>query len=322
MVKAALSESDTEDDLPQSPSEDELSCLFPATQQRRFSAVAEVAESVSGEAQDPILISSSSSSPNDRDKSSRRRSVDGDVEMLLDDYEAVGDDADDRDKLLQRFQANNTRRLPSKSPTFTNHTLSLLSHAPRQPKAPAKPAERRSHQHSNSARSAPIYSQTTPTQSRHIRKSMTPHFPSAGNSTEKPIKPRMRGGLMNGSLESPIKRHGRRNTPISPMTNHKEITLGSQETRSSDGDGQIIHDTIHSRHIVSHNDAPLLDDERDVTLGTPVSTSSSETNHDINLAQETMNRQQYSTAQMNSTGESSSSPGRIANRWFGGMPWR
>ncbi|KAL8653413.1 MAG: hypothetical protein Q9226_003864 [Calogaya cf. arnoldii] len=318
MVKAALSESEMEDDLPQSPSEDELSALIPTTQQRRFSAVSEVAESVPSEAEDPITISSDSTSPHDQERVSRLESVDEDVEMLLDDHEAVGDSLDDHDILLQQFQANNTRRLISNSRTFTDQTRSILFHAPEQPKLPVQVVERRSHQDSNSTRSAPIHPQTTPTHSRHSRRSMTPRFPSAGKATGKSLEPRMRGGLMNGSLGSPSKRH----VPVFPVTNDNQITLGSQETLSSDGDRQKIHDTLSSRHPASYNDAPLVDQEGDVTLGTPDSSSSSETNSDVSMEQETTIGSQHHAAQTKSHEESSSGPSSIANRWFGGMPWR
>ncbi|KAI4219072.1 MAG: hypothetical protein LQ349_008466, partial [Xanthoria aureola] len=321
MIEAALSESDTEESLPQSPSEDELSSLLPITQQRRFSAVAEVAESNASDIQDPILISSSSSSLNDGDKSSRPMSVDRDMEELLSDDEAVGNVPEDLDKLLQQFHAKNTRRLPPQSPTLMNHTLPPLSHTPRQPKAKAETAGRLS-QYSNSAHPAPLRSQTTPTTSRYIRKSMTPHFPSAGKSIEQTIESHMRGGLRHESLGIPIERYGRGKTAISPMTTYDEITLGSQEVQSSDGDRQIIRDTIHSRHTPSLNDAPLRDENQDITLGTPVSSSSGETNGDTNPVQDMKIGRQHNTDQKNRNGERSSSPGGIANRWFGGMPWR
>ncbi|CAO1601907.1 hypothetical protein XANCAGTX0491_005545 [Xanthoria calcicola] len=321
MIEAALSASDTEESLPQSPSEDELSSLLPITQQRRFSAVAEVAESNASDIQDPILLSSSSSSLNDCDKSSRSMSVDRDMEELLSDDEAVGNVPDDLDRLLQQFHAKNTRRLPPQSPTLMNHTLPPLSHAPRRPKAKAETAGRLS-QYSNSAHPAPLRSQTTPTTSRYIRKSMTPHFPSAGKSIEQTIESHMRGGLRHESLGIPIERYGRGKTAISPMTTYDEITLGSQEVQSSDGDRQIIRDTIHSRHTPSLNDAPLRDENQDITLGTPVSSSSGETNGDTNPVQDMKIGRQHNTDQKNRNGERSSSPGGIANRWFGGMPWR
>ena len=321
MVKAALSESEMEGDLPQSPSEDELSSLIPTTQQRRFSAVSEVAESVPSEAEDPITISSSSTSPHVQERLPRLESVDEDVEMLFDNYDAVDDGLDDHDLLLQQFQANNTRRLPSNSRTFTHQTRSILSHAPKQPK-PVQLVERQSHPDFNSTRSAPVHPQTTPTHLRHLRRSMTPHFPSAPKSTGKTFKPRMRGGLMNGSLGSPSKYHGQRTIPISPVINDNQITLRSQETLSSDGDRQIIHATLRSCHPGSYNDAPLVDQEVDVTLGIPDSSSSSETDHDVDMEEGTTIKRQHHTAQTKSNRESSSGPGSIASRWFGGMPWR
>ena len=322
MIEAARSETDTEESLPQSPSEDELSSLVLTTQQRRFSAVTEVAESISSDNQDPISISSSSSSLNDCDKSARPMSVERDMEVLLSDDEAVGDVPDGLDRLLQQFQAKTTRRLPSKSPTLTYHTLPPLSHTPRQSKAKAETAGSLS-QYFNSAHSAPLRSQrTTPTTSRYIRKSMTPRFPSAGQSIEQTIEPHMRGGLRHESLGSPIKHYGRGETATSPMTTHDEITLGSQEVKSSDGDRQIIRDTINSRHTPSPNDAPLRDQERDITLGTPVSSSSGETDGDVNTMQDTRTGRQHNTDRKNSNGNRSSGPGGIANRWFGGMPWR
>lgn len=321
MIEAARSETDIAESLPQSPSEDELSSLVPITQQRRFSAVTEVAESISNDNQDPILISSSSSSPNDCDKSTRPMSVDRDMEVLLSDDEAVDDFPDDLDRLLQQFQARNTRRLPPKSPTLKSHTPPPLSHASRQPKAKAETAGRLS-QYSKPAHSAPLRSQTTPTTSRYIRKSMTPHFPSAGKSMEQTTEPHLRGGLRKESLGSPIERYGRGKTAISPITTYNEITLGSQELHSSDVDRQIIRDTIQSRHTPSPNDAPLRDGERDITLGTPVSSSSGETDGDVNTMQDTRTGRQLNTDQKNSNGKRVSGPGGIANRWFGGMPWR
>ncbi|KAL8672034.1 MAG: hypothetical protein Q9168_003486 [Polycauliona sp. 1 TL-2023] len=315
MVKAALSESEsnTEDDLPQSPSEDELSAVIPTIQHRRFSTVAEVAESVSSETQDPITISSSSASPRDRDRSSRGDN--GDVKMMFDEYKAVDDESYDHDRLLQQFQANNSRRLPSGSPNPAKQP-SKSSRIPL-----TKLAEKPSYRHSNSASTRP---QTTPTRSRYIRQSMTPHFPSATQSQGKTIKSRARGGATVESLGSPTIRMGRRHAPTSSATN--EITLGSQETLSSDDDRRQIHDAIHS-YKPTHNsdaDAPGLGRGTEITLGSSIpSSSSDESNHDVEMTEEpTTDGHQDSVEGMTTTVATPPSRNTMASRWFGGMPWR
>ncbi|KAL8921638.1 MAG: hypothetical protein Q9172_003886 [Xanthocarpia lactea] len=333
MVKAALSESGTEDDLPQSPSEDELNLLIPTAQQRRFAAVVEVAESVSGEVQDPILISSSSSSQGDGNIGLGPRNLDEDIDMHSNSYEPA--DSYDQDRLLQQFQASNTRRLRSRSPILANSTRSVLSPAPQQPNPPVKIGERTSHQHVDQAHSNIAYLQTTPTQSRHIRKSMTPHFPSTSQSKRKTIEPRVRGGLMDGSVGTPTKHPRRRQGPIVPADNHalndrhqissllntqvnlsmtaasaNEITLGSPETMSSGSDWQSHGlQSVPTRNVSST-------DNREVTLGTPIASSSDETGYDDDIAQEPS-----IAGQRTSTSISGSASGTVS-RWFSGMPWR
>ncbi|KAL8857703.1 MAG: hypothetical protein Q9178_005738 [Gyalolechia marmorata] len=333
MVKAALSESGTEDDLPQSPSEDELNFLIPTVQQRRFAAVVEVAESVSGEVKDPIVISSSSSSREDGDTGSGPRNLNEDTDMLSNNY--VPADLYNQDQLLQQFQASNTRRLRSRSPIFANSTRSALSPAPQQPNPPGKIEERTSHQHVDRAHSDSAHLQKTPTQSRHIRKSMTPHFPSTSQSKRKTIEPRVRGGLMGGSVGTPTKRPRRRQGPVMPADNNalndrrqtssllnnqanlpmtaastNEITLGSPETLSSGSDRQSHGlQSLSARNVSST-------DNRDIMLGTPIASSSDETGFDDDIAQEPS-----ITGQRTSTSISGSTSGTVS-RWFGGMPWR
>ncbi|KAL8903310.1 MAG: hypothetical protein Q9171_007446 [Xanthocarpia ochracea] len=333
MVKAALSESGTEDDLPQSPSEDELNFLIPTAQQRRFAAVVEVAESVSGEVKDPIVISSSSSSQEDGDIGSGPRKLNEDTDMLSNNFEPA--DSYNQDRLLQQFQASNTRRLRSRSPIFANSTRSVLSPAPQQPNPPVKIEGRTSHQHVEVAHSDSAHLQKTPTQSRHIRKSMTPHFPSTGQSKRKTIEPRVRGGLMDGSVGTPTKRPRRRHGPVMPADNYalndrhqissllnnevnlsmmaasaNEITLGSPETLSSGSDRQSGGlQSLPTRNISST-------DNRDITLGTPIASSSDETGYDDDIAQEPSIAGQR-------TGKSlSGSTSGTLSGWFGGMPWR
>ena len=333
MVKAALSESGTEDDLPQSPSEDELNLLIPTTQQRRFAAVVEVAESVSGEVQDPIVISSSSSSQEDGDIGSGPRNLDEDTDMLSNNYEPA--DSYNQDRLLQQFQASNTRRLRSRSPIFAHSTRSVLSPAPQQPNPPVKIGERTSHQHVDRAHSDSAKLQKTPTQSRHIRKSMTPHFPSTSQSKRKTIEPRVRGGLMDGSVGTPTKRSRPRHGPVMPTDNNalndrhqissllnnqvnlsmtaasaNKITLGSPETLS-DGSDRQSHSlqSLPTRNVSST-------DNRDITLGTPIASSSDETGYDVDIAQEPS-----VAGQRTGTSLSGSTSGMLSG-WFGGMPWR
>ncbi|KAL9026284.1 MAG: hypothetical protein Q9180_007508, partial [Flavoplaca navasiana] len=321
MVNAALSESETEDDLPQSPSEDELSALIPTTQKRRFSAVAEVAESISSDAEDPITISSSSASPKDGDRVVLSKSNDGDVDMLVDGNEAVDKNLSDHDQLLQQFHANSTRRLPSKSPTPTKHTFNSVSRALQQPGLPDKSAKNLSHPKLEPER-ASIRPQTTPTRSRYIRKSMTPHFPSAGRGVDQMIKPHVRGGAMDRSLGSPTKRPARRHAPTSLATNNNEINLGSLETLSSDDDRRAIYDAIRSAQHVPTINARLENDEADVNLGTPISSSSGETNNDVNMVDQISNNGPRNDIDQTKNKTESPGPSTLASRWFGGMPWR
>lgn len=321
MVNAALSESETEDDLPQSPSEDELNALIPMTQQRRFSAVAEVPESVSSDADDPIIISSSSASPKDDDRVSHFKIDDGDAEMLDDGNEAVDNDLYDHDRLLQQFHANNTRRLPSKSPTLMELTAPSLSRVLQQPRLPEKSEEKLSHSHCEPER-APTRPQTTPTRSRYNRKSMTPHFPSAGRGMDRMINPHIRDGVMDRSLGSPIKRATRRCAPTSSATNNNEIILGSLETLSSDDDRRMIHDTIRTLQPIHDIHARLGSDEANVILGTPISSSSCETNKDVNMIdQPSISGARDDVGQTKNATEPPG-PSTVASRWFGGMPWR
>ncbi|KAL8899841.1 MAG: hypothetical protein Q9192_001367 [Flavoplaca navasiana] len=321
MVNAALSESETEDDLPQSPSEDELSALIPKTQKRRFSAVAEVAESVSSDAEDPITISSSSASPGDGDRVSHSKSNDGDVDMLVDGNGVVDRDLSDHDQLLQQFHANSTRRLPSKSPTPPEHIPPPLSRALQQPGLPENSAKTLSHPQFEPER-ASIRLQTTPTRSKYIRKSMTPHFPSAARGVDQMIKPHIRGGVMDRGLGSPTKRSARRRAPTSSATNKNEITLGSLETSSSDGDRRIILDANRSARHVHNMDARLENDEADVNLGTPISSSSGETNNDVNMIDQTSSNGPRNDLDQTKNKTESPGPSTLASRWFGGMPWR
>ncbi|KAL8976711.1 MAG: hypothetical protein Q9205_007341 [Flavoplaca limonia] len=321
MVNAALSESETEEDLPHSPSEDELSALIPTTQKRRFSAVAEVAESVSTDAEDPITISSSSASPKDGDRVSHSKSNHGDVDMLIDGNEAVGKNLSDHEQLLQQFHANSTRRLPSKSPTPTKHTSPSLSRPLQQPGIPDMSAKNLSHRQFEPER-ASIRPQTTPTRSRYIRKSMTPHFPSAGRGVDQMIKPHVRGGAMDRSLGSPTRRPARRHAPTSSATNNNEITLGSLETLSSDDDRRVINDASRSAQHVHSIDARLENDEADVILGTPTSSSSGETNNDVMMTNQTTNDGPRNDTGQTKNKTESPGPSTLASRWFGGMPWR
>ncbi|KAL8995826.1 MAG: hypothetical protein Q9169_004516 [Polycauliona sp. 2 TL-2023] len=318
MVRAALgeSETETEDDLPRSPSEDELSSVIPTVQPRRFSTNAEVAESVSSEAQDPITISSSSASPHDRDRISRVESDGRDVEMI---FEAIDDNFEDHDRLLQQFQADNTRRLPSRLPASVDRPVKL-SHAQQQQFSPSQSAQKQLPQYTNPKSSR---RQTTPTQSRYVRKSMTPHFPSVSRSTVKTVKTQVRGGTMDESLGSPIKRKRRRDASIAPPANNNEITLGSPETSSSDGDRRIIYDIIRPRQHGHDIDAPPSNDKEEITLGTPIESSSDESSHDIEMIDEiSANGPRHSEEQTTTRAETSPSRNSIASRWFGGMPWR
>ncbi|KAL8780917.1 MAG: hypothetical protein Q9213_006257 [Squamulea squamosa] len=269
MVNAALSDSGMEDDLPQSPSEDELSAQFLTTQEGRFSAVAEIADSVTSEVEDPIYISSSSSSGDARDSKPPSRQGDGDIDMLINDDEVPHDNSTNHEQLLQQFQAKKGRRLPSKElieAVSAPSAVSLTSHHANHPNTAA---QRSLYQRSTTPHSPMIQAQTTPTRSSHIRKSMTPHFPTAAKSKRNPTEPHVPGGLMDGDVGTPIKRPSWRNGPTIPrvnssqdrhyepslledpvkspvmITNDNDITLGSPELLSSDEDRPINRRRIH-----------------------------------------------------------------------------
>ncbi|KAL8727093.1 MAG: hypothetical protein Q9166_006280 [cf. Caloplaca sp. 2 TL-2023] len=133
MVNAALDDSETDNDLPQSPSEDELTSM-PTTQRRRFSAVAEIAESVVDDVPNHISISDSQSPQ----KPSSHHNSDDDIEFLSDDQQGFTDGIDyetsmDPNDLLLRFGASARRPIGTKSPTLIEipPPSSMSSGAPR-----------------------------------------------------------------------------------------------------------------------------------------------------------------------------------------------
>ncbi|KAL8806195.1 MAG: hypothetical protein Q9182_001470 [Xanthomendoza sp. 2 TL-2023] len=236
MVQAALGDSDSEDGLPQSPSEDELG-FTPKTHLRRFATVTEVAESDAEEAQPPISIYSSPSRQNGHNDQPTRRNG-NDAVRSFDTYEHLKDLArdteDDHTDLLEQFQATDTpRRMSSNSPitlaAIQPDSVSFV--APRQRLLDGylqpQPNSRGSLPSSSSFDSAPesmtlaqafrgqrseplpsrpANPQATPTRSNSVRKSMTPHFPASGRAERRTTAPESQGSEKSGNMDTPTKR--------------------------------------------------------------------------------------------------------------------
>ncbi|KAL8768316.1 MAG: hypothetical protein Q9209_005455 [Squamulea sp. 1 TL-2023] len=348
MMKVALSDTGMEDDLPQSPSEDELSTQFLTFEQRRFSAVAEIADSVTSEVEEPIYISSSSSSRDAQDSQPPSRQGDEDIDMLFNDHKAAHDRSTGHQQLLQQFQANNARRLPSKELVSTDSTPSAVSPTSHHAKQPVTEPKQPPYQRLSMAHSPIIHAQTTPTHPSQIRKSMTPHFPTAIKSNRKTSEPRVPGGKMDGNVGTPTKHRSWRNQPAVSRTNYtrddlhykpsllekpvkspvmfandNKVTLGSPEILSSDEDGKINRHRIHPFNRTYSANLCSLEEAPQITLGSPLRSSSDEVNHKQDTVDHTTRSGEQSNAgESESNGGGLSGSSSITSRLFSGMPWR
>ncbi|KAL8820224.1 MAG: hypothetical protein Q9223_001516 [Gallowayella weberi] len=287
MVQAALGDSDSEDGLPQSPSEDELG-LTPKTHLRRFATVTEVAESDAEEAQPPISIPSSLFLQNDsNDQPTRGNGKDSTI--LSNTYDCLDDLAhdteDDHTDLLEQFQATSTRRRMSSSspiPMAAPQTHSLSFATPRQrlldgyfqPKSISRgslpssssfdsapesttSAQALPGQHFEPLPSRPSHPQATPTRSNSVRKSMTPHFPASNRAKGRTTAPGSQGRETSGNMDTPTKRR-RPKRPIAtvakPYAEDLDQISALLETRTVPIVAPTKHITLRSPVTSSNED--------------------------------------------------------------------